>query len=632
MSFITDPTGSIYDPKVNWRERPSVRTVEQWVSAEDLNQVRGGMLELRDSVVGLTGLAKSLWPTDTILYCRPSGSDITGDGSIGNPYRTLLKSLSVVPAKLDNNRYWIDMTGVTEYIPAGTHFPVVFGMSMASYRYSEGAFLNIEFTDGIDMQFPPPSQFDYCAFAENLNVIARPNVVAQITASGITLGNIDNYSGLQRITPGGWAATPGQYANMFLTCQNNPHLMIPITDNSADTLFVTAGADDIPFAAATMSFWEIVEPSAKVVIVPGSGSLFGLFLGGRTGGTHWHGLKLTSMIPLSSSITFGNSSAPYMINGCHISGSNTAQWGNIVIDSHADVRAYQSIIAGADVLGGATLLASYVNNQTLPIRSARATRGAWGGLPSTIGIRWSLFNNGSYISDIGKVPGIFYFKHMSVSDQQSMTIGWEEEGAFSQNMQMIMENVSLINQGVPRCDLTIVNCGNIFMSGVYVDGFLDIDEESKVIVHDSYIGHNIVVRDNSVLEFYDSYICVDMQHDPGILSYDGSKVITKNSFYGNNSTIFCLVKSELHGFNNSGSYDSGVVMQSGAFIYVDQNSKITSHGFRLFTGSYALPSGTSQIKCGTITGSAAELAATGTFLDETPGHGRPQYTYWTGNA
>jgi len=71
MSFITDPTGSIYEPKVNWRERPSVRTVQQWIDAEDMNAIRSGLVEIAQfcQLTGgliVTGSADMLLPSGTI--------------------------------------------------------------------------------------------------------------------------------------------------------------------------------------------------------------------------------------------------------------------------------------------------------------------------------------------------------------------------------------------------------------------------------------------------------------------------------------------------------------------------------------------------------------------------------------
>lgn len=71
MSIITDPTGSIYAQKVNWRERPSVRTAQQWVSAEDLNQVRQSLLDLAyfcqlTGGIVMTGSIDALLPSGTI--------------------------------------------------------------------------------------------------------------------------------------------------------------------------------------------------------------------------------------------------------------------------------------------------------------------------------------------------------------------------------------------------------------------------------------------------------------------------------------------------------------------------------------------------------------------------------------
>lgn len=73
MSFLTDPTSSFFEPKVNWRERPSVRTVQEWIAAEDINQIRSALFDIRDEI---TGSLTSSGATNSIQY--KSGTWITG--------------------------------------------------------------------------------------------------------------------------------------------------------------------------------------------------------------------------------------------------------------------------------------------------------------------------------------------------------------------------------------------------------------------------------------------------------------------------------------------------------------------------------------------------------------------------
>jgi hypothetical protein len=59
MSFILDPTGSIYTPKTDSRVRPSWVHITQSIAAGDANQIRDALFDLRDAYLGVSGTSGS---------------------------------------------------------------------------------------------------------------------------------------------------------------------------------------------------------------------------------------------------------------------------------------------------------------------------------------------------------------------------------------------------------------------------------------------------------------------------------------------------------------------------------------------------------------------------------------------
>jgi hypothetical protein len=80
----------------------------------------------------------SYWsPTERTIYVRPAGSDLTGDGSLGNPYATIERALQDVPMVIKSNMaYCIDLTGMgTIPISATPYLIGYLGDSLTKYDY-----------------------------------------------------------------------------------------------------------------------------------------------------------------------------------------------------------------------------------------------------------------------------------------------------------------------------------------------------------------------------------------------------------------------------------------------------------------------------------------------------------------
>jgi len=63
-------------------------------------------------------------PQEVTIYARTFGSDEDGDGSLGNPYATMQRAVRDVPGIIPAGViYFVDITGITEELPAGYTLP-----------------------------------------------------------------------------------------------------------------------------------------------------------------------------------------------------------------------------------------------------------------------------------------------------------------------------------------------------------------------------------------------------------------------------------------------------------------------------------------------------------------------------
>lgn len=112
-------------------------------------------------------------PTGTgsfIIYVRTTGSDETGTGTAVLPYRTLQRALLDLPVEVGFNRYYIDITGITELLPTPFSFPRVRGAAPQQATAGTG---------------DEPTGFIYSSQVKKpVNVFAQMTVLtASITAS-----------------------------------------------------------------------------------------------------------------------------------------------------------------------------------------------------------------------------------------------------------------------------------------------------------------------------------------------------------------------------------------------------------------------------------------------------------------
>jgi hypothetical protein len=76
-------------------------------------------------------------PITNVIYVRTTGSDVTGDGSLGNPYRTFQRAIRDVPQFIQTGViYTVDVTGIgVEVFPPGYQVPQIQSSSLAYTWY-----------------------------------------------------------------------------------------------------------------------------------------------------------------------------------------------------------------------------------------------------------------------------------------------------------------------------------------------------------------------------------------------------------------------------------------------------------------------------------------------------------------
>jgi hypothetical protein len=102
--------------------------------------------------------------TTVFIYARTTGSDITGDGSLANPYATFQRAIRDVPnIPAPGVNYTIDITGITENLPAGYQTPVIissgpgafFGNASPAPWYTYGGGITVTATPQLATSLTP---------------------------------------------------------------------------------------------------------------------------------------------------------------------------------------------------------------------------------------------------------------------------------------------------------------------------------------------------------------------------------------------------------------------------------------------------------------------------------------------
>jgi hypothetical protein len=183
-------------------------------------------------------------PTRVLIYARTTGNDVTGDGSLGNPYRTFGRALADVPLFLSGVRYVIDISdlGVTA-VPAEGYFLPPF-VSTDGFSYNFAAEYPLYF-----VEMP-------------LTINATPTTLATITAPQIVSLTPDPETGMPvLVTTGGFV--PNAYRGKQIVGAGFFECGVIASNTATDFEICGTGAFTAPIT--------IVEPSASFSgVTPGS--------------------------------------------------------------------------------------------------------------------------------------------------------------------------------------------------------------------------------------------------------------------------------------------------------------------------------------------------------------------------
>lgn len=611
MSFLTDPTSSFWASKTNWRERPSVRTAQQWVSAEDLNQVRGALFDLKDAVNLIVPLDESYFPSDHIIYVRTTGSDVTGDGSILNPYASFARAMRDVPAKLDNHRYWLDVTGISELLPNDIQFPAKYGIPMEQFQTHNSSWDNIEFSGQTGIIYPPPAEFPQVSFAENLNIVSQMSGVYSLTNEVPQVSAIDQYSMLSNVTFGSDNFADGQFDGCFLANTNHPRLFVPIYKTVAPNSMQVAGdEDEIPL---TGSGWKVVSAGADVTFVPGVTSASatphaGIWLGGGTAGIHLHGIRFNRhpSLNIEAQWVLMEQGGSFTQNGCitNISGTN---WGRNIVADGATFRAYQSFLNGVSVQGGSetSLVSVVVQGDAVKVQTGSygSSRAPW----TSLVLREVILANGSQINNFGINPGSYILRNVIVKDQAAQDIGSDEPESLSRNSAVTLLNFTFENAS-GSADVSVLNNWATYMSGGNIQGSLLVSEESHVIARGVNVLNGVELNDGSICETYGCTIGTNPLLLNRVYVHNDSNFSMKGGRLGDDTTVYSYDRSTIYLSRITASYTAeltGTII--GAYFTSQRNSELILRSPYL-TSSLSENTGTfPQLKYGEATASLSDL-------------------------
>jgi len=125
----------------------------------------------------LSFLGGPLIDTEVVIYARPTGSDLTGDGSLAHPYATYVRARRDIPMYvLPHTFYTIDITGISETLPDHYIDPPVHG---GNRGFSVDLW---DLASPRDLLWGPP-----CV----LRVVAMPTVLSTITAPHVVSQSVD---------------------------------------------------------------------------------------------------------------------------------------------------------------------------------------------------------------------------------------------------------------------------------------------------------------------------------------------------------------------------------------------------------------------------------------------------------
>lgn len=207
------------------------------------------------------------------IVARTTGDDVTGEGTLANPFRTFARAIQAVPTIIpDGERWFVDITGLgVELLPPEFQVPAFF---------SNGPAFAIDLTPVFDAFF----------FQSKVNIFALPSVVATITPAQVVSQVADPTTGLRTVTVTLIFAV-NQHQGRFLY-EPGTGIMAPISENGVSTLTLATTS-----AFPLLTSLQIIEPSVELRGTDIGTFSPGLNMEGIVASINWNGIKFRHADP-----------------------------------------------------------------------------------------------------------------------------------------------------------------------------------------------------------------------------------------------------------------------------------------------------------------------------------------------
>lgn len=232
---------------------------------------------------------------DKLIYVRATGDDKNGDGSLENPYRTLVRAFADLPSIIYNTRWIIDITDIgTETVTDKVVFPPI----ITNYDNK----LNTS-----------PLVYSQFYVETPVQILAVPTTIDTL---GSLTTETDSVTGLKNFTDAAKEWTPDEHVGRFVV--GGLSSVGVIYANTETKLFTTL---------STGSPTEIVEPSAtlKYGLETDSFAEGSLVVKGCLGEIYFGGIKFEHNDTNSLQTIQSSPKAPLNFSLCQFDGINLLQ-------------------------------------------------------------------------------------------------------------------------------------------------------------------------------------------------------------------------------------------------------------------------------------------------------------------
>lgn len=214
-------------------------------------------------------------PVDIFIYARLTGSDITGTGTLANPYRTMERAVRDVPNIIPSGIiYRVDVTGIgVETLPEMYEFPVFVGAEgIGDFDFSQKYF---HYYNAVNVQADPQTATGVSG-------------LTTIPLAGSVVSTPKPSTNLKRITFAGAGWTPGELKGKFAIGAGLAPEHCVIWENGVDYI-------DITHTSAPTFPIEIMECSAHIQATKDVGDLHRAAVNMKNTAMALLGMKVSSL-------------------------------------------------------------------------------------------------------------------------------------------------------------------------------------------------------------------------------------------------------------------------------------------------------------------------------------------------